>query len=319
MRIVIVGPGALGSLLTARLALFLEKQRDAWADNDQSELYLLDHRVERAKQLRESGLLFEEKGQSTHCTIQVEIDPGVCTGCDVLFLCVKSTSVVPTLDRISSYLSADTLFVAMQNGIGHLEAVSGVSCVSAVGITSEGATLVSPGHVRHGGAGMTRIGVLDTADAENNANKLVAAAELLSASGLETVVTGNPLKYVWAKLFINVAINALTAIHKCPNGELLNSRKTKDIMEKAVSEAVLVARALGIPVEGDPVASAFRVCELTANNISSMNQDVRSRRQTEIDAINGAVVAHGERLGILTPVNEDLMHQVKVIEASYAS
>lgn len=316
MRIVIVGPGALGSLLTARIALCIEKERAAGADNELPELYLLDYKPERASQLRESGLLLEEKGQRIHCRIQVEVSPETCAGCDVLFLCVKSTSLVSALERISPFLLPETLLVAMQNGIGHLDMISALACMSGVGITSEGATLISPGHVRHGGAGTTRLGVLDT-ETDSNVQRLAQATELLNASGLETRITHNPLRHIWAKLFVNVAINALTAIHRCPNGELLAFPAARDLMGKAVREAVSVARALDIAVEGDPVASAFRVCESTAANISSMLQDVQNRRRTEIDAINGAVVAYGKRLGISTPVNADLVRQIKRIEASY--
>ena len=316
MRIVIVGPGALGSLLTARIALSLDKKRAVGTDNDLPSLCLLDYKPERAKQIRESGLFLEEKGQRTRCTVQVEVNPEVCSGCDVLFFCVKATAVTQTLEKISSFLSPHTMLVAMQNGIGHLDAVSALSCVSAVGITSEGATLLAPGHVRHGGAGTTRIGVLDT-ETDLSLKRLAKITELLNAAGLETHITHDPLKHIWAKLFINVAINALTAIHRCPNGELLNSQATRNVMEQAVREAVLVARALDIPIEGDPIISAFRVCESTANNISSMYQDVKNQKQTEIDAINGAVVVHGKRLGIPVPINMDLVRQVKFIEASF--
>jgi 2-dehydropantoate 2-reductase len=283
---------------------------------DLPSLCLLDYKPERVKQIRESGLLLEEKGQRTRCMVQVEVNPEVCSGCDVLFFCVKATAVTKTLETISSYLSPDTMFVAMQNGIGHLDAVSALSCISSVAITSEGATLLAPGHVRHGGTGITRIGVLD-AENDVNVKRLGGITELLSSSGLETYITHDPLKHIWAKLFVNVAINALTAIHRCPNGELLKSQVTRDVMEQAVGEAVLVARSLGIPIEVDPVASAFRVCETTANNISSMYQDVKNQKRTEIDAINGAVVAYGDRLGIPTPVNIDLVRQVKLIEASF--
>ncbi len=317
MRIVIVGPGALGSLLTARISLFLDKQRVDEGYNGLTELYLLDHRVERARQLRESGLLYEEEGQSIHCAVQVETDPAVCTGCDVLFLCVKSMAVHLSLEQIVPYLDPSAIVVAMQNGIGHLDDIAALPCVSGVGVTSEGATLVSPGHVRHGGSGVTRIGVLGTAD-DPAESRLQEVAQLFNASGLHALVTGDPLKHVWAKLFINVAINALTAIHRCRNGDLLAYQATRNIMEKAVREAVEVARALGVPVEGDPVALAYRVCESTAKNESSMFQDVKNRRSTEIDAINGAVVDQGKRLGISIPVNADLVYQIKRIELSYA-
>lgn len=316
MRIVIVGPGALGSLLAARIALFIEQKRAAGTDNDLPEVSLLDYKAERVRQIRELGLLLEEKGQRIHCTIQVEVTPELCAGCDVLFFCVKSIAVMGALERIAPFLRPETLFVAMQNGIGHLEAITALPCMSGVGITSEGATLIAPGHVRHGGAGMTRLGVLD-AETDSSLQRLAKTMEIMNAAGLETRITHNPLRYIWAKLFINVAINALTAIYRCPNGELLHFPAARDIMDRAVREAVSIAGALEIPVEGDPAASAFRICESTASNISSMLQDVQNQRQTEIDAINGAVISLGKRLGIATPVNEDLVRQVKLIEASY--
>ncbi len=198
-----------------------------------------------------------------------------------------------------------------------LPAVPGTQNDRNVGTDLEHLTCqLHPGHVRHGGSGITRIGILGH-PAESSLKRLTDIAGLLSAAGLETAVTGEPLKHVWAKLFVNVAINALTAIHRCSNGELVHSRETRDIMQKAVSEAVAVAGALAIPVEGDPVTSAFRVCEATAGNISSMHQDVKNQRATEIDAINGAVAALGARLGIPTPVNDDLVRQIRRIEASY--
>lgn len=318
MHIVIVGPGALGSLVAARLALYIEKQGGKQNDdNDAIELSLLDYKEERARQINDSGLLLEEKGQSTTCKIRVETDPEVCSRCDVLFLCVKATSVESTLRRISPYLSSKTLFLAMENGIGHLDAVRDLFCIVGVGVTSEGATLVAPGHVRHGGAGMTRIGLLDEQSDDKAFERLSALAELLDAAGLMTVVTTHPLKYIWAKLFVNVAINALTAIHRCSNGDLLNSQETRETMKLAVNEAMAVAGALAIPIEGNPVTLALQVCESTANNISSMHQDVINSKPTEIDAINGAIVNLGKRLNIPTPVNTDLVRRVKEIESTY--
>ena len=135
---------------------------------------------------------------------------------------------------------------------------------------------------------------------------------------MQAEVTDSPLKYVWAKLFINVGINALTAIHGCRNGELLDKPEIKVTMEKAVREAEQVARKKGIQIDADPVVAMFSVCRTTAENTSSMLQDVQKRRLTEIDAINGAIVAEGEALGIPTPVNIELVRRVKELESSYS-
>lgn len=314
MRIVIVGPGALGSLLTARLFLF--QQEASGTGNDILSLHLLDYKPERVENLQKNGLLFEAEGDKILCAPQVTLDPEVCASCDVLFFCVKSIAVTSALDRLKPYLSRRSLLFAMQNGIGHLEEIRHAAFPAGVGVTSEGATLIHPGHVRHGGRGITRLGLL-TGHTDRSERVLRKITALLDSAGMRAEVTRNPLKHIWAKLFINVGINALTALHGCRNGELLHVPSTVEIMEKAVKEAELIARAKGIPVDADPVQATVSVCRTTANNTSSMLQDVLQKRMTEIDAINGAVVAEGIKLGIATPVNAELVRQVKELEASY--
>jgi 2-dehydropantoate 2-reductase len=314
MRIVIVGPGALGSLLTARLFLLLENTDGS--GNDFASLHLLDYKKERAESLQKNGLLYEEGSSKVLCRPTVIADPAVCAGSNILILCVKSNGVRAALEGIESYLTEKQLLLAMQNGIGHLQTISDAACPDAIGITSEGATLLHPGHVRHGGRGVTRLGLLSGSSAISE-NTLSKTASLFNTAGIKSVVTCNPIKYVWAKLFVNVGINALTALFGCKNGELLASSSALETMEKAVREAELIARAKGIPVEGDPVAATLDVCRTTAMNISSMLQDVQLHRRTEIDAINGAVVTEGERLGLAAPVNAELVRRVKELEASY--
>ena len=136
---------------------------------------------------------------------------------------------------------------------------------------------------------------------------------------MATTVTADILHRLWAKLFINVGINALTAIHGCLNGDLLTIPGVAERMQTAVDEAEQVARASGIAVNGDPFTATVEVCRRTAANISSMLQDVRRRRRTEIDAINGTVVRVGQTLGLETPENLRLVQQIRAIEAEYAA
>ena len=103
------------------------------------------------------------------------------------------------------------------------------------------------------------------------------------------------------------------------NGELLDHPETVRLMEALVSEAVEVARKKGIRIEGDPVEEAKRVAEATGKNRSSMGQDFDYRRQTEIDAINGAVVREAGRLGVAVPVNQAITDLVKIIEQRFSA
>jgi len=125
---------------------------------------------------------------------------------------------------------------------------------------------------------------------------------------------------LWDKLIINVGINALTAITRMKNGEILKIPETRNIMIEAVKEAVNIAKALNIKLEiKDHVRKTIEVAEATANNKSSMLQDIERRKKTEIDYINGAIVKLGKKLGIKTPVNKTLTALVKAIESKFQS
>jgi 2-dehydropantoate 2-reductase len=130
-------------------------------------------------------------------------------------------------------------------------------------------------------------------------------------------MTTSILTKLWGKLFVNVGINALTATLNCKNGELLYLPGARERMHTAIQEAIQVARAKGIDILGDPIEAAESVCHKTAGNVSSMLQDIRKKRRTEIGAINGAVVAFGKEHGIETPENKLLMNQVRALEKTF--
>jgi len=315
MRIVVVGPGALGSLFAATLAMHSQGSEEGRAKH---EVWMLDHNSSRARLLAANGLLLERGGERYACPVRATTEPGEIGSADLVLLCVKSYDVASGLKRAAALLGPDTLLLALQNGIAHLpllEALADGHPVAA-GVTAQGATLLAPGHVRHGGRGLTRVGFLRPSTADGAA-RLREVAAMLAAGGLETEIVEDMQVQVWAKLFVNVGINALTAIHGCRNGDLLDMPAVRAQLVEAVQEATAVARALVIPIVADPVAATLEVCRATAENISSMRQDVQQQRPTEIDAINGAVVEHGHHLEIPVPVNELLVSKVKEIEADY--
>jgi len=316
MRIAIVGPGALGLFLAARLSRLIIQKPVQEEHGPADTVGLLDYNRERAAQLRETGVWLEDESGSFRVPINAEVDPQSMGIRDVVFLCVKVPALSTALDRLSPLLGPETLLVGMQNGIGHPELIARASGVAALGVTSEGVTLLSPGRVAHRGRGVTRLGLLASSNPAAT-RKIVDLAVMLNKADIRTEVVDSVPQYLWAKLLINVGINALTAIYDLPNGAILQSPELSAKMEQAVREAAEVARALCIPLETDPVAATMEVCRATASNISSMLQDVRKGRPTEIDAINGAVVREGQRLSIPTPVNSELTEAVKALERSY--
>lgn len=308
MHFLLVGPGALGCLVSCVVTKGM---------GDRDRLTLLDYNADRANRLTQEGIVYHLGEQQVHFPVTAISDPQVLDPVDVVLLCVKSYDVINSLGFCKSILSENTLLVFLQNGIGHLDVKDYQhKATAAFGTTTEGATLLGPGQVRHAGSGVTYLGFL--APPENQAAKLLQNTHtIFSAGGMETHLADNIVTRLWAKLFVNVGINALTAILGCNNGALLTLPGIDKRMKAAVEEAVQIAEKKNIPIMDDPYEATRMVCSRTAKNISSMLQDVRKKRRTEIDAINGAVVALGHIMGIDTAENYRLCRQIKELETSY--
>jgi 2-dehydropantoate 2-reductase len=308
MHFLLVGPGALGCLLSSVISKGL-------GDNDQ--LTILDYNSDRANHLTKEGIGYHLEEQLTQVPVIAVSDTQLLAPVDVVLLCVKSYDVVSSLEFCKPILSKKVLLIFMQNGISHLELQEHLhDATTAFGTTSEGATLLGTGQVRHAGSGVTYLGFLEPPD-NKAATLLQKTQQVFSAGGLQVHLTDNILARLWAKLFVNVGINALTAILGCKNGELLTLPEIDRRMETAVDEAIQIARRKGIPILDDPHQTTRIVCKKTAKNVSSMLQDVRNKRRTEIDAINGAVVTFGRIYGIETPENNLLRNQIKELETGY--
>jgi len=310
MRIVIVGPGALGCLFACRLARKAATDRAQKASRD--EIILLDHRPERAAGLSRSGLVLHEMdGTATRVQLTVTARPEDIADADLILVCVKSTALSACLDAYRDMFAASGLTVFIQNGISHLDIAA--TFPMAFASTTEGVNLIAMGEARHAGRGLTSLGFLHPPSADEQA-QLAVIAEYFSKAGLAATVCSDIRERIWQKLLINVGINALTALHDCPNGALPLNPKWREQMAALVEEARQVAMAAGVTAPPDAFARVLAVCESTAKNISSMLQDVRAGRPTEIEAINGAIVRLGQKLGVATPVNAEITRQVRALQ-----
>jgi len=312
VRTGILGPGALGCLFASRLFL---------AGDAEEETLLIDHRPERAEQLQKTGIIYESDGERQRLPLAVNSSPEKVGLLDVLFFCVKSHDLKESLAFAAPLLGPSTLLIFLQNGLSHLEyeQAEWLRGVPVYGTSSEGATMLDTDHIRHAGSGHTHLGFLSPrSSTDKNKKRLQKLAALLQRGGIASSVSNDILSRIWAKLFINVGINGLTVINNQPNGQLLASDATRERIRRLVGEAEQAARAMGINITEDPFAATVTVCKRTAENISSMLQDVRKHRATEIDAINGAISRFGRQLNVATPENDAIIAQVKVIEQQYS-
>jgi 2-dehydropantoate 2-reductase len=148
--------------------------------------------------------------------------------------------------------------------------------------------------------------------------KLQNLAVTFNRAGLQAKVVDDIEAVLWRKLVVNVGINALTAILGVPNGELLRIHDCTSLMNGAVTEAVEVAGRCGIQLNlPEEIERVRAVCRSTRANISSMLQDVRRQKKTEIDQLNGVVVKMAASYGMTAPVNQVLTAIVRSLETGY--
>ncbi|PKM84665.1 MAG: 2-dehydropantoate 2-reductase [Firmicutes bacterium HGW-Firmicutes-11] len=308
MRIAIIGAGAMGCLYGGLLSA------------SGQDVTLLDIMEDHVKEINENGLRMEGKSASGSFeeqifdTIKATTNPLEIGVVDLVIIFVKSTFTRQATEANRVLFGPDTTVLTLQNGMGNVDAIATVADKANIiaGTTAHGATMLGPGHIRHAGSGKTILGELDG----KVSKRMEEIAALFNQAGLETEVTENVTGLLWDKLLVNVGINALTAILGVTNGKLVETRESESLLEQAVEEGKKVAEARGVRLNhSDPVAHTKEVCRATAENRSSMLQDITNGRKTEIDMINGAIVREGRAVSIPTPVNELLTLLIKSKEA----
>src|SRR3989338_9040312 len=311
MKIVIVGPGAMGCLFAAFLAKSTPACRQAGV-----EIWILDKNPERAKRINQQGISVE--GISGNWQVEVKATASVeeIARADLIVICVKSYDTKEAISNAKSLIGDNTKVLTLQNGIGNIEIMAEVVGSEKViaGVTNLGATLMDIGKVRHAGKGETVIGRIDG----KIPMELRTIREVFNKAGLEARISRDIKGLLWSKLIINAGINALTAITRLNNGRLVEFEGTRRILREAVTEAIRITKRKRIKlIYDDPLAKVEAVCEATSTNVSSMLQDVLRKKRTEVDFINGVIVRQGQELGIPVPVNSILVDLVKTIEISY--
>lgn len=289
MKVAIVGPGALGCLFAARLA------------RSGARVHLVDHRPDRADRLSKNGIVVESDAETWSANPAVSIHIPV--GMDLVIVLTKAYATM------SLRFPPETPVLTLQNGLGNVEALCSMlgSARVLAGSTAEAATLLGEGRTRHVAPGNTAFGAWTSCDT-------TAAVSLLGGAGFDVTVTEAPGQLIWEKVAINAAINPLTAILNVPNGALLELPEIRALMRDLVVEAAKVASTEGYRFEKSLVEVTEEVCQATSANISSMLQDIRNGKRTEIDAISGEVLRRAQLAALPTPRTRVVAQLVRGLE-----
>ena len=291
---IVAGTGALGTLLAARLGAV-------------EPVTVLGTWPEALSALASNGAVLESVGAALVSRVRATADPASAAGASLAFVAVKSSATARVAEALRAALAPDGVAVSLQNGLGNVETLAAALGEERVvaGAAEVGATLVAPGRARTGGGNRIRLAA---------GRRTEEAAEILRRAGFEVTTVPDARQLLWEKVAATAPLLPLTALLGVPNGEVLRRPSAVDLLEEAAREVAAVARAAGISLkEGEPAAPARRVAEATAENLSSMLQDVRRGVETEVDAINGAVEREASRLGIAAPVNRVLALAVRAL------
>jgi 2-dehydropantoate 2-reductase len=226
---------------------------------------------------------------------------------------VKATDTAAAASGLPTLLGSDAPALSLQNGLGNIEALTAVLGADRVlgGVSSQGATTLGVGHVRHAGFGPTSL-----AEACGGlAARAKTIAAMLDRAGLNATAYPDPAPLIWGKLIANAAINPLGALLRCENGQTVERPAARRLFVRLAKETGAVARALNVTLPfDDPVAHAESIARITSKNRNSMLQDVENGRRTEIDAINGAIARLGALHHVPTPLNATIATLIRALE-----
>jgi 2-dehydropantoate 2-reductase len=302
MRIIVLGAGAIGSVYGARLS----SQHDV----------TLVGGAGHVAAIQRDGLVMQGHMTGTlrlpAVTRLERIEPGT-----LILLTTKVNSNVAAVAPIVPLLPEGVTILCVQNGLYSEDLVKQLVNDRALvlrAITQVGGVLVRPGVVDNTVAGYTLI--------EDHPRSREIAA-VLTAAGLDGRVIPDIKKEMWRKAIFNCVINPTTALLGCEVGGIVDAG-LDPLKRQIIDECLAVARADGVSFDDlsaeapgakadDFVALIDRVFA-GARTIASMRQDLMKGRKTEIDHMNGAVVALGTRYGLACPVNAALTTMIRCLE-----
>jgi 2-dehydropantoate 2-reductase len=254
--------------------------------------------------VRAQGLKLTMQGFEGFLPLQADTSPEAVRDAGLVLFCVKSGDTEAAGAAMQPFLAAGCTVLCLQNGVDNAQRLSRLLQREAVPVAVYVATgMAAPGHVVHYGRCELILGAAAGSE---------AVASLLNAAGIPATIQARVHDALWAKLSINCAYNALSALTQLPYGQLLEQHGMIATLSAIHAECRAVAAAAGINLPATLWEDTLAIGRSMPGQKSSTAQDVARGRRSEIDYINGYVVREGARLGIATPVNQALHALVRV-------
>jgi 2-dehydropantoate 2-reductase len=303
-RVCIVGGGVIGSLFAAHLS----RVSDVW---------LLCRRREHAASVRANGLRVSGRVEFV-ARLQATCDPGELPAVDLALVATKATDVEAAALQLELFLRQGSV-MTVQNGLGAEATVRRHGpwpVISAVTFMS--GTKHADDHVEYVLDTPTWLGPFEGAPFE----LVEQAAALIVSAGLKAEALPDLRPAQWSKLIFNATVNAVAALTGLPHdfhfAALERPFDLGHLVRALVGEGKAVAAAAGVELRDDPWQMNVLATRRGSAHFPSMLEDVRERRRTEVDLINGSLVREARRHGIEVPLHEAVYALVRGRERSYA-
>lgn len=319
MRIAIMGVGSLGTILGAYMS-------GAGVPVD-----LIDANAEHVKALN-------EKGATVVGTVSMNVPvramtPDQMEGIyDLVIYMVKQTYNDVALKQLLPHLGENSAVLTLQNGVPEPAVAEVVGKERTMGGTvGWGATYLRPGvsELTSNPANMS----MDLGELSGGITDRLKSAQALLNHMCPTLILDNLMGIRWTKLLVNATFSGMSAALGCEFGDILDSEKAMLCIQHIANECIRVGKAASIqmePLQGFDLGGllAFETAaEMAPKHAvyekvwgphrklkASMLQDLEKGRRTEIDAINGVVCDFGDRHGVDTPLNDQVVKIVKGLE-----
>lgn len=264
------------------------------------------------------GLLLDTQSFSGRVIMAASHDPAAAEGAGVVLFAVKTFDTEKAARALAGHLSAGAVVVSLQNGVDNVERIRSATGRDAFpAVVYVAVEMTAPGTVTHAGRGELIVGDPDPA-APGTAERDRALKEVAAAfvrAGVPCAVSADVTAELWAKLAINCAFNAVSALGRARYARLVSEPDRLHLLRTVVEEATAVGRASGVRMDAGAVfEAALEIGTSMSQATSSTAQDLARSRRTEIDALNGFVARRGEALGVPTPVNRTLATLVRLLE-----
>ncbi|MSQ77905.1 MAG: 2-dehydropantoate 2-reductase [Nitrospiraceae bacterium] len=297
-QIMIVGAGSVGGFFGAHLA-----------KGNPNVSFLLRPRTLQA--VTERGLILRSASGILTVRPPAASDPRELVCPDLIILAVKAYDLDEVMDQLEPVLTAKTIILTLQNGVDvedRIHARLHRDCVVG-GVAFIYSKIVEPGVIEHYKGGSVAIGEM----MGHKSERLGMIADLFKQAGIQCRISDDIRRSKWEKMCWNCVFNPITVLINDRVAKALDNPEMMGVIRQIVGEVAAVSATLKVPLAPDIAEKTIQATQAIRDIHTSMYDDWKAGRPTEIDSLNGYIVQKGRELGIPTPVNEALTAMVKAV------